>query len=40
MDYTLQGTIEESNKVSSWNAYSFFIQDGHYVVVRSILTIT
>lgn len=32
MDYTLQGTVDEANKISPWNAYSFFIQDGHYIV--------
>ena len=37
LDYSLQGTLEESNKVSSWNVYSFFIQDGHYIVVSLIL---
>lgn len=36
MDYTLQGTVDEENKISPWNAYSFFIQDGHYIVVTSI----
>jgi len=36
MDYSLQGALEESNKISPWNAYSFFIQDGHYIVVTLI----
>ncbi|KAL4498571.1 hypothetical protein ABPG72_019689 [Tetrahymena utriculariae] len=32
IDYNIKGPLEDSYKISKWNSYSFFIQDGHYII--------
>ncbi|KAL4449261.1 hypothetical protein ABPG74_015643 [Tetrahymena malaccensis] len=32
IDYNMKGPLEDSQKISKWNSYSFFIQDGHYII--------